>query len=113
MAVYDGYVYAMTNEAMVGYVKIGMTERNPTLRLKEANKPDTFKPPLPYKFAFVKRVFDCKNKEKKIHTILSTFTKRVTNNREFFEAPLEQVKMIFAKMMVSMMHNLLVLIHFK
>ena len=92
MAGYDGYVYAMTNEAMVGYVKVGMTERNPTLRLKEANKPDTFKPPLPYKFAFVKKVLDYKNKEKKIHTIYQHLQNELLITENFLKLLLNRLK---------------------
>jgi hypothetical protein len=88
-----GYVYAFSNESMPGFIKIGMTERTPEERLAEANLPDTFKPPLPYVIEIQKKVNNCKETEKKIHTLLSD--KRVNPHREFFKITIEELNEIF------------------
>ena len=50
----NGYIYCFSNKSMQGIYKIGMTKRTVQIRLAEANKHDTFKPPTPYKIKFYK-----------------------------------------------------------
>jgi len=90
-----GYVYCFSNKSMPGIYKIGMTERDPTERLKEANKTDTWKPPHPYVLEFAKRVDDPKTKEGSIHRIFEDLGFRPNVKREFFNVPLETAKEIF------------------
>ena len=88
----DGYLYCFSNESMPGIVKIGITERTPDLRLKEANTSDTWKPPTPYKIEFAKKVLNPKQKETILHKLLSQYTERINPKREFFRVSLEEVK---------------------
>lgn len=91
----DGYLYCFSNESMPGIVKIGITERKPDLRLKEANTYDTWKPPTPYKIEFAKKVLNPKQKETILHKLLSQYTERINPKREFFRVSLEEVKTFF------------------
>jgi hypothetical protein len=80
---------------MPNIVKIGMTERTPLDRLKEANKSDTWRPPTPYKLEFAKKVSNPKQKEKQIHLLLSSYKLRINPRREFFRATPSEVMMFF------------------
>ncbi len=91
----DGYLYCFSNESMPGILKIGITERTPDLRLKEANTSDTWKPPTPYKIEFAKKVLNPKQKETILHKLLSQYTERINPKREFFRVSLEEVKTFF------------------
>lgn len=90
-----GYVYAFSNESMPGIFKIGMTERTPEERLAEANLPDTFRPPTPYVIEIQKKVNNCREIEKTIHSLL--YDKRITPSREFFKITIEELKKIFTE----------------
>jgi hypothetical protein len=90
-----GYVYCFSNPSMEGILKIGMTERTPDIRLKEANTPDTWKPPLPYICEIAKKVYNPKEKESIIHKLLSQYTERINPRREFFRVSIEEVKTFF------------------
>lgn len=90
-----GYLYCMTNSSMPGLLKIGMTERTPEERLKDANMPDTWRPPTPYVIEFAKQVMQPKQKEAILHKLLEQYTDRVHPRREFFRLPLEDVRTFF------------------
>jgi hypothetical protein len=91
----DGYVYCFSNPSMPGIVKIGMTERNPILRLAEANRPYTWSPPTPYVLEFAKHVKNPKKKEGHIHNFLGKVATRIHPRREFFRISTEIVRGIF------------------
>ena len=93
-----GYVYCFSNPSMEGILKIGMTERTPDIRLKEANNSDTWRPPLPYICEIAKKVFNPKEKESTIHKLLSQYTERINPKREFFRVSIEEVKTFFELM---------------
>jgi len=88
----DGYIYCFSNQSMPNILKIGMTERTPDIRLKEANISDTWKP-SPFKIEFAKKVSNPSQKEKTLHTILKKY--RVNSRREFFHVLLEEVRTLF------------------
>lgn len=90
-----GYIYCFTNESMPGIVKIGMTDRTPEDRLRDANRPDTFKPPSPYVVSFAKYVNNPRQKERLLHKILEKFSERINNQREFFRVPKDDVLLLF------------------
>ncbi len=54
----SGYIYCFSNPSMPGILKVGMTERTPEIRLFEANCPDTWRPPTPYKIVVAKKVLN-------------------------------------------------------
>jgi hypothetical protein len=91
----NGYLYAMANDSMPGLLKVGMTEREPTDRLRDANSSDTWRPPTPYKIAMAKAVRDPRAKEATLHTLFSRFGERVNTNREFFRISVEDARLAF------------------
>lgn len=90
----EGYVYAMTNDAMPGLVKIGMTCETPEERAKELSSATGV--PFPFKVVVCKKVYNPKVKEAAIHELLSTLGFRVNERREFFSCGLQVVDHLFA-----------------
>lgn len=83
-----GYVYVLSNEAMPGIYKIGMTERSVEERVKELSKMTAI--PTPFK---IEACFYSDNPladEREIHELLSQY--RVSENKEFFKCDLDKVK---------------------
>jgi len=91
----EGYIYCLSNASMPGILKVGMTERTPEIRLKEANASDTWRPPTPYKIEFAKKVINAIGKEKTLHTLLEHYTDRINPRREFFRVSPEEVCKFF------------------
>jgi hypothetical protein len=91
----DGYIYCLSNTSMPGILKVGMTERSPDIRLKEANSSDTWRPPTPYKIEFAKKVSNPIGKEKTLHALLELYTHRINPRREFFTVSPEEVCKFF------------------
>jgi hypothetical protein len=91
----DGYVYCFSNASMPGILKIGMTERTPDVRLREANTSDTWRPPTSYNIEFAKNVKNPKEKEMTIHILLEQYTERINPRREFFRVSPEEVRKFF------------------
>lgn len=93
---YDyGYVYCISNVSMPGILKIGMTKRNPLIRLKEANYSDTWRPPTPYNIEFYINVYNPKYIENEIHRILQEENRKIHKKREFFHLNIIEAKHIF------------------
>ena len=88
-----GIVYVLSNRAMPGLVKIGMTTR-PELdaRLKELY---TTGVPVPFdvEYACEVKASNCAKIEKALHTAFEP--NRINANREFFEIKKEQAIMKF------------------
>jgi hypothetical protein len=78
---------------MRGILKIGMTTRTSEIRLVEANRPDTWRPPTPYKIELKKKVLNPVTEEKKLHNLLRKY--RINPDREFFDVPLKKVRKLF------------------
>lgn len=82
----DEIVYVLINEAMPGYVKIGLTNGSLEERIRSL---DTTSVPLPFECFYAARVKNCREVEKLLHdTFLDN---RVRSNREFFEISPERV----------------------
>lgn len=80
-------IYILTNEAMPGLIKIGMTDGSVEKRMREL---DTSGIPLPFKCFYAARVTDSRRAEKLMHT---AFRKaRVRDTREFFEMDAEAAR---------------------
>jgi hypothetical protein len=90
----QGYVYAMTNDAMPGLVKIGMTCDDPENRAKELSSATGV--PFPFRVVVCKKVHFPKAKEAAIHELLSALGFRVNEKREFFNCALGIVDLLFA-----------------
>lgn len=62
----EGFVYILTNEAMPGYVKIGLTTQDDVkTRMQQLH---TTGLPLPFELAYSARVADCRRIEKVLST---------------------------------------------
>ena len=85
----SGYIYALINSSLEGLVKVGKTTRNPTERVKELSSSTAA--PTPFVLAFDVYVDDCSAAEAYLHTLLERRGYRVSENREFFNAPLKEV----------------------
>lgn len=85
-----GIVYILTNAAMPGYIKIGMTQQDDVaVRVKTL---DNTSLPLPFECYFSARVPDCRRLERTLHFVFGE--KRARGNREFFTTAPDLVKAI-------------------
>jgi T5orf172 domain len=82
-----GYVYALLNSTMAGLVKIGKTEREPDERAKELSCGTGI--PTPFVVAYAEWFQDCSAAEDYVHSLMEKKGFRVSQNREFFCAPLK------------------------
>ena len=82
----DEIVYVLINEAMPGYVKIGLTNGSLEERIRSL---DTTGVPLPFECFYAARVKNCREVEKLLHDTFLDY--RVRSNREFFEVSPERV----------------------
>ena len=85
-----GFVYILTNEAMPGYIKIGLTDQNDVE--SRVRSLDSTGVPLPFQCYYAARVEDNRRVEKALHTAFSDF--RIRPNREFFRLDPYKVKAI-------------------
>lgn len=92
--VMEGYIYCFVNESMPGICKIGMTERTPVDRLKEANCAGTWRPPTPYTCVYAERVNNALKVERLVHKELGEQGKRISLKSEFFKTDVNEVKRI-------------------
>jgi hypothetical protein len=83
------YVYILTNEAMPGYIKIGLTENLVSERVVQL---DNTSVALPFQCYYAARVDDNRKIERALHTAFGDF--RVRSNREFFKMDPYKVKAI-------------------
>lgn len=75
-----GIVYILTNEAMPGYVKIGLTRQNDVG--ERVRQLDNTSVPVPFECYFAAAVPDCAKMERTLHFVFGE--KRARRNREFF-----------------------------
>ena len=81
------YVYAVTNKAMPGLVKIGMTSQDPEIRIAQLF---TTAVPFPFDPVAVVRVMDGRTVERLLARVFGPA--RVNSQREFFEIEVDQVE---------------------
>lgn len=84
-----GYVYLLINHSMPGLVKVGLTTRDPESRTRELSAATGV--PTPFVLVFDVLVPDCIQAEHIMHEMLSERGYRVSENREFFAAPIREV----------------------
>jgi len=84
-----GYVYALINPAMPGWVKVGQTRRSPAERAKELSSATGV--PTPFLVAYQARADNCSVAERAVHAKLGTRGFHIDRAREFFYAPLQEV----------------------
>jgi hypothetical protein len=75
-----GIVYILTNEAMPGYVKIGLTRQNDVG--ERVRQLDNTSIPVPFECYFAAYVPDCSKLERTMHFVFGE--KRARRSREFF-----------------------------
>jgi hypothetical protein len=80
-------VYVLTNEAMPGIVKIGLTNDSVESRLGSLNSHSGV--PLPFECFFAAEVDSCSRVEKILHQLFSEY--RINPKREFFRIDPEKV----------------------
>ena len=84
---------------MPGLLKVGMIhnadERTPLDRATELYKTGV---PLPFVVEFAKKVSNPKQKETILHNLLSQYTERINQNREYFRVSPEEVRTFFELM---------------
>lgn len=84
-----GYLYVLANSAMPGLVKIGKTTRNPSDRASELSGVTGL--PTPFIVVYEQLFQDCSEAEIFVHAYLEQKGFRVSENREFFNAPVNNV----------------------
>lgn len=85
----QGYIYVLANSAMPNVVKVGKTSRQPSLRAQELSGVTGV--PTPFIVVYEKQFNDCDSAESFLHELLSIKGYRVSANREFFNAPVNEV----------------------
>ena len=85
-----GWVYVLTNPAMPGLVKIGLTTRTPKERAAELSGASGV--PLPYAVAWARAVSDCAYVEKAVHRMLDD--RRVSGKREAFRCDVATARQV-------------------
>lgn len=94
-----GWVYILTNEAMPGLVKIGLTTRTPKERAAELSSSSGV--PLPYVVAWARAVSDCAYVEKAVHRMMDD--KRVNGKRESFRVDVAVARQVIEAAAGSML----------
>lgn len=94
-----GWVYILTNEAMPGLVKIGLTTRNPKERAAELSGASGV--PLPFAVAWSRAVSDCAFVETAVHRMLDD--RRVNGKRESFRVDIATARQVIEAAAGSML----------
>ncbi len=84
-----GFLYVLANSAMQGMVKVGKTTRSPSERAAELSTATGL--PTPFIVVYEQLFEDCTEAEAFVHTLLARKGFRVADNREFFNAPVNEV----------------------
>lgn len=88
----EGIVYCLSNAAMPGILKVGITGSTAEERAKQLS---TTGVPLPFKVEFAMKVADNKSAETTLHKLLEQYTERISSRREFFRVSVEEVRGFF------------------
>ena len=84
-----GYIYALINYSMPGLIKVGFTTRSAEERATELSAATSV--PTPFVVAYDILVPDGAGGERRIHERLEEQGYRVSDDREFFNAPLRRI----------------------
>jgi hypothetical protein len=88
ISVSAGYLYVLQNETMPGILKVGKTTRDPTDRASELSGTAVA---VPFVVAYSAYYRDCDAAEAFVHDRLDRGGYRVSDQREFFRAPLADI----------------------
>lgn len=95
-----GYIYVLINYAMPDLVKVGFTERSPATRLEELSSATGV--PTPFVLVYDVLVPDAEKAEQMLHNAFAARGYRVSENREFFNAPIHEVVKLLIQLRESM-----------
>jgi hypothetical protein len=84
-----GHLYVLANSAMPGLVKVGKTSRSPAERARELSSVTGL--PSPFIVVYEQLFANCSDAEVFVHTYLAKKGHTVSENREFFSAPTNDV----------------------
>lgn len=84
-----GYIYVLANSSMPDLVKVGKTNKIPSERAQELSGVTGV--PTPFIVVYEHHCEDCDEVESLIHSLLERKGYRVSENREFFKAPVHEV----------------------
>lgn len=90
-----GFIYIFSNPSFGNLFKVGMTTRDPYERAEELSELTAI--PTPFKVEYSVYVEDCSVTEALTHKFLQERGYRITENREFFNAPLKEIKKIITR----------------
>jgi len=93
-----GYVYILSNPSYGNLYKVGMTTKEPSQRAKELSELTAV--PTPFKVEYSAYVEDCSVIEALTHKMLKERGYRIAENREFFNAPLKEIKKLISRFKV-------------
>ncbi len=85
-----GWVYILTNPALPGMVKVGLTTRN--LAARAAELASSSGVPLPFAVTWARAVTDCAMVERAVRRMLDD--KRVSGKREFFRVDVATARQV-------------------
>lgn len=85
-----GFIYVLTNPAMPGYVKIGMTRRRPERRVSELSSATGV--PVEFDLYYSRAFENAALAERMVHTELEQAGLRVNDAREFFQMDVEAAR---------------------
>ena len=91
----NGFIYCFSNQSMPYIYKIGITDRTPIDRLKEANVGNTWKPPTPYKLEFAKKIKNNTEIENILFKIFQLNGNRINPKKEFVKCEIQFIKLLF------------------
>lgn len=91
-----GYIYVLTNSAMVGIVKIGRTSRDPVSRCEELFNTSI---PVPFEVFFSVWCNNVSRIERQVHERLDAL--RVNESREFFSVKPEAAKDLILRLLLG------------
>jgi hypothetical protein len=83
-----GFLYALTNAAMPGHIKIGMTRRRPEERMAELSSATGV--PVEFRLAYSRAFENARLAEALVHQQLEAQGLRVSQSREFFQITVRQ-----------------------
>lgn len=91
---YDSWVYMLSNPTMPGILKIGYTKLLPNERAKQLSNATGVA--LPYVVEWALHCYNAEQLEGEVHRCLESA--RVSNQREFFQIPLEEAKKVVGEL---------------
>jgi hypothetical protein len=90
-----GFIYIFSNPSFGNLFKVGMTTKDPYERAEELSELTAV--PTPFKVEYCVYVEDCSVTEALTHKLLQERGYRITDNREFFNAPLKEIKKVITR----------------